>query len=266
MLLSINYNKRERINQMTNEELAIQIKSGQTSLYAELWEQVNKFIMQYANRFYASSNVACINAGVDIDDLIQSGYIALCDAVNAYNESTGYNLLSYITYPLKNRFNELLKRKTSKRDPLTNCLSLNKEMGEDDNNYTLADTIVDETATDKFDDILNQDFQERLHDTLDECLQTLEDTYRVVLVRRCYNNETMASIAKDMNTNISQIRKIEYKAIQKMRCGENLKKLEPFREDSVSCHAYIGTGFTAWKNSGISCVERVTEKLNKLKA
>ena len=70
---------------MTNEELVILIHNGQTELMQELYDQNRGMIYRVASRCGQS----WYTASVDIDDLMQSGYIALAVAVEAHDDSKG---------------------------------------------------------------------------------------------------------------------------------------------------------------------------------
>ena len=74
---------------MTNEEWAIEIQAGWED-YTELWEQVNKFIRQQAHRYFTLHAGTCAHAGVELDDLTQCGFMALQDAVRAFDPEAGY--------------------------------------------------------------------------------------------------------------------------------------------------------------------------------
>lgn len=132
---------------MTNEALALAIQGGR-DLWAELWEQAERFIYQQACTVYNKQRGACQRAGVELDDLLQCGFLALRDAVKAYDPKTGYKLLSFIQYPLKNHINALLGRR-GKADPLNESASLDEPI-EGAEDLTLADSVEDDNAGEAF--------------------------------------------------------------------------------------------------------------------
>ena len=79
---------------MTNEEWAIEIQAGRAG-YGKLWEQVHKFIRQQAHRYFTLHAGTCAHAGVELDDLTQCGFMALQDAVRAFDPEAGTRLLTY---------------------------------------------------------------------------------------------------------------------------------------------------------------------------
>ena len=75
---------------MTNEDLATRIQAGEDALTFQLWEQCKGFICKQAYRWAKAWKD---RADFDVDDLIQAGYFALCDAVSSFQAERG----SFIT-------------------------------------------------------------------------------------------------------------------------------------------------------------------------
>lgn len=90
---------------MNNEELANNIQNGNKELIIVLWEQVERFI-----RLKADERATAINNRDIADDLYQSGYFALLNAVKSFDDSRGMNFLSYLKYHLKTEFDECLEK------------------------------------------------------------------------------------------------------------------------------------------------------------
>lgn len=67
---------------MTNEELVALIQSGERDKLPELWEQVERFVALQANKRHLLFNGL---GGVEVEDLYQSGYIALVCAADTYD-------------------------------------------------------------------------------------------------------------------------------------------------------------------------------------
>lgn len=72
----------------SNEQLVIQIKAGidVAENMLKLWQQNQGFIVAIAKRFRGYE---------EIDDLIQQGYIGLCQAVDGYNPDEGVPFINY---------------------------------------------------------------------------------------------------------------------------------------------------------------------------
>ncbi len=87
---------------MTNEQLALRIRAGENPArnMAELYEQVKGFIHTVAWKYRHSG---------ELEDLEQEGYLALCDAVEGYDEERGVTFLTYAAYHLHSRMRRYLE-------------------------------------------------------------------------------------------------------------------------------------------------------------
>lgn len=141
--------------EICNERLAMLIQQGHTESYEQLWNQTQKFLKLQALRYYTKRRFMFDNAGVVLEDCYQSCFLALSDAVKAFNESQGFSLLAYTTYPLQNRLNELIgANRGNKHEPLNECCSIDKPIVDKEGNETsLSDLLEDETAAAAFDKI-----------------------------------------------------------------------------------------------------------------
>ena len=247
---------------MTNEELAVEIQAGKAE-YGELWERVHRFVRQQANRYFSLYGGLCAGAGVELDDLIQCGFLALRDAVKALEPARGYTLLAYLKYPLLNHFRQVCGIRTVRRDPLNSCDSLDRPVGEEDGT-SLGDFLPDIGASDAMENVEERVYSQELHNALSAALDTLEEKQRDTLHRRYWNCDTLDAIAKDYGVPRERVRKMEAKALYVLRYGKCRKQLIQFVQEIRSEFAYHGTGLTTWKNTGASSVERTAEKLDEI--
>lgn len=76
---------------MTNEELVARIQNriNAAECMAQLWQQNRAFVAKLAKRYAAYE---------DIDDLIQEGFMGLCNAVECYDSDGGAKFLTYAAY------------------------------------------------------------------------------------------------------------------------------------------------------------------------
>ena len=84
---------------MTNEQLVIRVKGGDNTAgnMLELWEQNKRFISAIARKY---------SAGAELEDLEQSGYIGLNDAVTHYEPDKGVSFIGYAAFWIKRRMRE----------------------------------------------------------------------------------------------------------------------------------------------------------------
>lgn len=116
-------------------------------------------------------------AGVVLEDCYQACFLALVDAVNAYDITTGISLLAYTKYPLKNHLKALIiPSRSEKIKPLNLSLSIDAAIDNADesgNTLTFADTLIDEAAAEAFDYTEREIVSEHLSGILSEiCSQS----------------------------------------------------------------------------------------------
>lgn len=87
---------------MSNEEMVIEIQTGNNGLMIQLWEDVQGLAKKYAYKLYTALEG---RRGLTADDLVQTGYIALCDAVRTYKPHLAAFSTWYMVY-LRKHFME----------------------------------------------------------------------------------------------------------------------------------------------------------------
>lgn len=249
----------------TNEELAVRIQNGEKELIGELWENNYKLLYQMSNRFYNYNTDRCIACGVEIEDIQQSCYFALCAAVGAYKQESEYKFTTYINYSFKNAVAALLNggQRKRKRIPLNCSASLDVPLSED-SEATKADVIIDYKAEQSFEHIEDEMFTQELNKTLTQAIAAVcNETEKNILNRLYWNNETFVDIARSMNVSNGNIHSIHNHALVMLRSSHAKRMLEPYRE-FITSRAYKGIGLSSFRSSGISSVERVVEQWDEI--
>ncbi len=166
--------KRLRIWVRTMEmnEIVALIQSGRTDLYLELWEKVKSYVFMRANSRLRSKkgfDGAGNFGGVEREDLIQAGFIAMMEAVKTYKPEK-CKFLTWLTYYLMASFDEANGIRTTKRDPLDFCISLDRPYYEDAND-SLGDHVPSEYHFE--DKIENDIYQSQLRKAVEKALRDL---------------------------------------------------------------------------------------------
>lgn len=89
---------------MTNEELVALIQAGERDKLPELWEQVERFVAWKASKLLTVMGDRIYSYGVEFNDLYNSGYFALVDAVESYKPESGNKFTTWLAFHLKNTF------------------------------------------------------------------------------------------------------------------------------------------------------------------
>ena len=117
----------EELRDEQQKKLAVRIQSGETDLLAELWQSVERLVAAKARRLLAAMGDS---NRIEFDDLYNSGFLALCAAVDHYKPETG-EFVPWFLLHLKNFFAEATgyRTKRGRLDPLRNAVSLSTPIG-----------------------------------------------------------------------------------------------------------------------------------------
>lgn len=99
--LSFTFYHGEADHAMTNEELVALIQGGDQEKLPQLWEQVERFVAQQANRRLVLSGGL---GGVEFGDLYNAGYLALVAAVDTFDPEAGRSFYRVAVPVSQNRF------------------------------------------------------------------------------------------------------------------------------------------------------------------
>lgn len=246
----------------SNEELAVRIQQGENALYAQLWEQTQRLWIMLSMRLYRACKDQCAASGVEPDDVQQICFLALCDAVQAYDPQKGQiPLTSYFKYHLQNHFREMLHTRTSKRDPLNGCSSLDEPLNADEaDSITVVDALADDAAAQAFEDAEERTFQAQLHDALEAAKErSLDDTQRSIIDAMYYDGRTMSDVTRESGIPSSKVRTEHMKGLRNMRVQN--PRLKDFAEHYITSHAYNWTGLHSFHNNQGSSPEILLERL-----
>ena len=244
---------------MTNEKLAVMIKTGRPELYGELWQNVKRLVYRVMERYFTM----CPSRSAEPDDLLQAGFIAVCMAVKDYNPDKGLKFTSYLARHCQRQAHDLLGFR-SKAQPLTGSLD-EPLIGQED--ITLLDTIEDVTAQTAFEDAEQSVFTEQLTGTLNECIDTLPLNQQEIIRHVFWGRETLKAIGDSFGTSGEYVRQQETLALRSLRHPRVSRKLRPFIfQDIAEREAYKGGGFSKFRDTGMSSVERALERIERMRA
>lgn len=226
---------------MTNEELAIMIQNGQTEAVLPLWQQVEKFVRQSANRW----NYAWRNRGISSDDLYQSGFLAMMEAVETFDPDKA-RFLTWLGYHLKTAFSDVVGCRTEKQnnDPLNEYKSLWETLDNDTDGLTVGDMIAD--PVDYIGDADRRIYLEQLHNAMEQMLATLPQEQGTTLRLRFYQGLSLKDTAMVSGISPEEARKRESKALQKLRQGKQAARLRAFVDERTPFYNAHGIHSVEW--------------------
>ena len=135
----------------STNETAVAVQSGQADIL-ELWFAVRRFAIKQGLRWLRASGG---EGGVTIDDLEQSAFLALLDALEDWNASEG-SFISWYALRLKTAFESAMGLRTQRdrKDPIRSALSLDEPLTDREGDpFTIADIVPDPAAEAAFADI-----------------------------------------------------------------------------------------------------------------
>ena len=160
----------------STNETAVAVQSGQADIL-ELWFAVRRFAIKQGLRWLQASDG---KGGVTIDDLEQSAFLALLDALEDWNASEG-SFISWYALRLKTAFESAMGLRTQRdrKDPIRSALSLDKPLTDREGDpFTIADIVPDPAAEAAFADIEWRELQR----VVQTALAQLTDTQRAAII------------------------------------------------------------------------------------
>ena len=243
------------------DRLAIEAKTDPAIMPA-LWEAVERFIKwQSRQRFQLVGSLG----GCEVDDLIQSGYIALVEAVQGFDpEKENASFLSLLALRLKTAFNEAAGIRSTRRDALLYAGSLDRPISEEEPE---GEALIDlQGAPDAgFEATEDRIFTEDLHRALEMALDALPAKKREIIKARYYDGLTREEIARQRGCTGSAVREQERQALDQMRQQAKTTGLAQFVELHTLYYRHYGVEYM--KRTHTSPVEAVfldRERLREL--
>lgn len=211
---------------MTNEQLAEAIQAGDRSKILLLWDGVKGYAYRQANRWYKATGG---RGGVAVEDLEQEAFIALLEALEGWDEKAG-PFLPWYSLRLKSAFTAATAQRTKRgrKDPLQDCLSLDAPLtDQEDEPFTLEDTIPDQRAEEDLETVEEQDRQAAIR----RVLNSLQAEQRQVILLRYYHDMTREQTAQRLHLTKTRAATIEAKALRVLRHPVNSRVLRAYIAD-----------------------------------
>ena len=239
---------------MSNEELVAAIQAGATERMGELWEQVTGLVKWKAEQIMTALDLRGNPCGVEFEDLYQSGYIAMVEAVYYYDLESGVAFSTCLIKRLKTVFAEATgyRTKRGQNEPLNNSFSLDKTVDDESDGTPFGEFVPDPKAVATMLSVEERLWREQLHEALEVALAAIPEKYAEVMRQRHYQGLTLADVGEIRGASPERIRQMENKAIRQLRKPSIACRLRPFYDFDFYC----GTGLGAFQHTGMSIQER----------
>ena len=225
------------------------IQFGATELTGELWEQIKGLVAWKAKQIMTALSMRGNPCGVELDDLLQSGYIALNAAVKTYKPESGAFSV-WLMFYLQNEFATVTgyRTKTEQSEPLNNALSLDMSPNGETDGLTLGDCIEDSGSAIELEQTEEELWREQLSEALAAGLAGIPQQQADILRLRYFDELTLQDASCKLGISRDKVSQEEHRGLRALRT-EALLQFYDF-------DYYGGTSLTAFRNSGKTVQER----------
>jgi RNA polymerase sigma factor (sigma-70 family) len=244
---------------MSNEELAVLIKAGETALYSQLWAGCERYFKLRAYSYYTRNRNRADSAGQTTEDFYDACFFAMVNAVKSFDPESGYTFLTYTKYHILNEFRSLIGIKLKRRNPLDDCSSLDETAQDGETAY--IELIEDPESLEPFEEIAEREDTLMLRAELEAAINTLPEREADIIRRHYFEEIPVERIAECIGVSRKRGYDLERRGLDSLRECEEIAK---YHDEIISREAYHNTGLTAWKTSGVSSVERAVEMAERL--
>ena len=231
---------------MSNEQLVLRIKAGENTAdnMLELYNKNIGLIRYIALKF---------KNYVDIDDLMQQGYLGLCQAVDSYDCDKGAKFSTIAYFYIFKSISRYVKGN------VTRAVSLDAPIGgEGKEAITLADTVS--SGSNMENNILDKVFKEGLKAVIWHEVGELEDRKAQVIYDRYKANMTYKAIAEHLGISEAKVITAHASALDELR-HSHVRKLKPFYIEYIETHGYRHNGVGSFQRTWTSSTEYCALKL-----
>ncbi len=213
---------------MLNEDYVREIQAGNEEHLAELWEGVRNFAAQQAGRKMRAYRLKNKDAAVDVDDLIQEGFIAMLGAARSFQADRGMSFIGWFDFFLKKAFNDALglRRQRDLHDPIHQRESLSRTIRPNEEGRTLEELISDGGAA--VHDMEHAVWLEELRAVLERSAAELPPAAGRVLFCRFWLGLTVQQIAEAEGVSHQAVSGREVRAFRRMRRNDTAGILAEF--------------------------------------
>lgn len=229
-------------------ELVTDVKAGKEGAMLELWEAVKQFVYKQANR--RANAPGC---RVSVEDFEQAGFLAMIDAVEAYDNEREHGFLKLLAFKLKNRFAYEQGVRSATRDAMYYADSFEDALQPDNpesKTYAeLVDLIEDEDAELSFVAVEFADFLLYCRGIINAAIDTATPTQAETIRANYFEGRSLVDIAEQRGTSRQAVYSMERYAFDKILCG----KYRPLLRECLDVFNEINGSVEA------SCIKRPTE-------
>lgn len=246
---------------VTNEELAVKVKDGQSEYLLDLWEGVQRLTELQAKKY---------NRPDLLDDMLQEAFLVLQEAADGFDPAAGRSFIGwYIEYYAPKAFRIALygsRSRAAEKDPLNNAVSLDQPLNTeswDDREISLVDQLLDPEAESYYRHIEDLDYWRSIGELIQEGIDRITNPGIHQALQFHYDHDTTLRAGSDQvgvkystwtfwyKNGLQQLRRYILGLDREARRHAGL-------EDYLESCGYYATGRRAYERNGFTSS---TEKL-----
>lgn len=188
-------------------------------MYEELYRQNVRLIRKIANRYRRACER---DNAVDVDDLLQVGFIGLVCADKTYDATAGKSWVSWAAWYITNAMKSALGMQGAvKAHTWATSLDAPLDAG-DAENITLADTLPDDSLPEVDENLLRQEITQ----TVREAVEGLKsDLQRQVIWLKYIDGKTATEVMEALHINVHRVRNASEYGMRNLRMNRKLRAL-----------------------------------------
>ena len=203
---------RDRFGSMTDEEIVLLCHQGNAEAEEYLLNKYKNFVRSKARSYFL--------IGADHEDIVQEGMIGLYKAIRDYRQEKLSSFRAFAELCITRQIITAIKTATrQKHIPLNSYVSLNKPLYDEESDRTLLDIIMEGSAGNPEDMIINQENLGNIHQKINEVLSGLEQE----VLSAYLDGKSYQEIAESLGRHVKSIDN----ALQRVK-----RKLEKYLEEN----------------------------------
>lgn len=197
---------------MTDEQIVILCHEGNPMAEEFLLNKYKNFVRSKARSYFL--------IGADHEDIVQEGMIGLYKSIRDYKPEKLSSFRAFAELCITRQIITAIKTATrQKHIPLNSYISLNKPLYDEESDRTLLDIIMEGTASNPEDMIINQENLGSIHQKINEVLSGLEQE----VLQAYLDGKSYQEIADTLGRHVKSIDN----ALQRVK-----RKLEKYLEEN----------------------------------
>lgn len=163
------YFSTEKFNEMTDEQIIIEIKNGDKQATAYLMDKYKELVNMKVSKYFI--------IGAEKEDIVQEGMIGLFKAIKMFNNEKNNSFKTFANMCIERQLITAIKSSTrQKHMPLNSYLSLNASAydNEENDGTEIINTLNNKTVEDPLETVMKKEYYKNIENSIEKSLSTFE--------------------------------------------------------------------------------------------